>query len=240
MQTAAVEVGCIYTGESELVIVQREHSYTIENHVAGLYADRTTTSIPEGTHFYGFSGDRYLQLCTWKFSENTAYHFPRIFFPAWASCEFFPCALTRNHLRESHTTRDNKIHTWDFSSSWAVAHLCSHTCFLFSVDISSFVASLYYLALFCFFFNWLPVSLTHLWNLTMFSKFIAFQIGLKDLVDVECVNSLISQYVLYYGARWFSEIRIAVHQPRATSIQERWATRLAKCWLYVNVSQWLL
>jgi hypothetical protein len=45
---------CTYTGETELSFCNMNMDYAVENHLAtliGLYADKITLSIPEGTHF---------------------------------------------------------------------------------------------------------------------------------------------------------------------------------------------
>ena len=53
MQKAAVEVGCTYTGDFELLLCSVNIGTPLRI-MQGLYADKTTLSIPEGTHFYGY------------------------------------------------------------------------------------------------------------------------------------------------------------------------------------------
>jgi len=102
MQKAAVEVGCTYTGEFELLLCSVNIATPLRI-MRGLYADKTTLSIPEGTHFYGFFWVLVSPAVYLKILRKYITIFCGSFFSAWSSCEFFP-------VGEFPTSRDNEIH----------------------------------------------------------------------------------------------------------------------------------
>jgi len=118
MQKAAVEVGCTYTGEFELLLCSVNIATPLRI-MRGLYADKRqghTLHPRRDTFLWIFLGIG-ISSCVPENPQKkySITIFRGSFFSAWASCEFFPCAFTWNQSGEFPTTRDNQTHSSFFS-----------------------------------------------------------------------------------------------------------------------------